>query len=155
MSAPFQPKGDKAVWEVCYDLVVALEPGGGITYTEVQNLCGCNRSGAIQGMLTAKEHLERDGHYTVANRRNFGWDVINAKGTLSEVAKRRKKTTRALGRTARGIGQAQILRAELSATDRAELDEHAAAVLGATDIATRKPVDVMALYRAGQKKLPQ
>lgn len=151
MSAPFEPAdGQRARWRYCYDLVVERSPGDDITVQEVCELLDIDALTARAVMLEAKRHLEVDKQQTVRTVERFGWIVLDARGNLDEIEKRRKKSYRAVDRTARLI--VATPRDELTQIDRARLDFETRNVVAAKGLFSRKTKSFAELEREAQKK---
>jgi hypothetical protein len=151
VSAPFQPAdGKQARWRYLYDMVVERKPGDAVTVDEVCELFDIDSHTARAVMLQAKKHLEEDRQQTVRTVERYGWIVIDARGNLDEIEKRRKKSYRAVDRTARLI--VATPRADLNQIDRARLDFETRNVVGARGLFSRKTKSFVELEHEAKKK---
>lgn len=57
----FEPKGEKAQWRMCVDLVLARELNDTIYYTEVEELLDSDRTTAQRAMREARAYLLEQG----------------------------------------------------------------------------------------------
>lgn len=57
----FQPKGEKAQWRMCVDLVLARELNDTVYYAEVEELLDCDRITAQRAMRDARTYLLEQG----------------------------------------------------------------------------------------------
>jgi hypothetical protein len=151
MTAPFQPAdGQRARWRYLYDLVSERHPGDEITVDEVMEMLDVDAATARAVMLEAKKHLEEDRKHTVRTVDRFGWIVIDARGNLDEIEKRRKKAYRATDRTARLI--VATPRDELSQIERSRLDFETRNVLAARGLFSRKTKSFAELEQESKKR---
>lgn len=148
---PFAPAdGVQARWRYLYDMVCQRQPGDDIELGEVTELFDIDEQAARAVMLEAKKHLEEDRQQTVTTKERYGWIVIDAKGNLDEIEKRRRKAYRATTRTARLIHATD--RAELAAIDRNRLDFETRNVLAAQSLYGRKSRSFAELERASKDR---
>lgn len=153
MSAPFQPAdGQRARWRYCYDLVMERKPGEDVTVDEVCELLDVDSVAAWAAMREAKKHLEEDKQQTVRTQNRFGWVIIDARASLAEIEKRRKKAARAVTGNARLIVSVQSKRHELSQIERSRLDFETRNTLGSQSLFSRKPKSFAELEREAKKK---
>lgn len=151
MSAPFQPAdGKQARWRYLYDLVVERKPGDDVTVDEVCELLEIDAHTARAVMLEAKKHLEEDRQQTVRTVERYGWIVIDARGNLDEIEKRRKKSGRAANRAARLI--VATPREQLSQIERSRLDFETRNVLGAQGLFSRKTKSLAELEKESKQR---
>jgi hypothetical protein len=151
MIAAFQPAdGDRARWRYLYDLVVERKPGDDITVDEVVELLEVDPHTARAVMREAKKHLEEDRMQTVRTVERYGWIVIDARGNLDEIEKRRKKAYRATDRTARLI--VATPRDDLSQIERSRLDFETRNVLAARGLFSRKTRSFSELERESKQR---
>ncbi|OZM74016.1 hypothetical protein CFN78_06935 [Amycolatopsis antarctica] len=151
MTALFQPAdGDRARWRHVYELVLSRTPGDDITVQEVCDLLNIPAHTAWAVMLDAKKHLEQDRQQTVKSVSKFGWIVIDAKGNLDEIERRRHKAHRATSRAARLITATD--RGALSPIDRNRLDFETRNVLAARSLYDRKSRSFAELQRESQQR---
>jgi ATP-dependent exoDNAse (exonuclease V) alpha subunit len=155
VTAAFRPAdGDRARWRYAYDLVAGKQPGEDVTLLELAELLDLDvdqdRALLRAVMSEAKKHLERDHLHTVRTVDKFGWVVIDARGNLDEIEKRRKKATRATGRAARLIVATD--REQLSPIERQRLDFETRSVLSAKSLFERKTKDFTELERQSAKR---
>jgi hypothetical protein len=151
MSIPFQPaNGERARWRYAYDMVVERKPGEDVTLQELTELFDIDDQAARAVMLEAKKHLEEDRQQTVKTVEKFGWVVIDARGNLGEIEKRRVKAYRATNRTARLIVATD--RDELSPIERNRLDFETRNVLAARSLFGRKPRSFSELEKESRQR---
>lgn len=155
MTTPFQPAdGQRARWRYLYDLVLSRKPGDDITIDEVIEMIDVDGITARAVMLEAKRHLEEDRLQTVRTVERYGWIIIDARGNLDEIEKRRKKSARAANRAARLI--VATPRDKLSQIDRARLDFETRNVVGAQALFSRKTKSFAELEKESkQRATPQ
>ena len=151
----FQPAdGERARWRYAYDLVAGKQPREDVTLLELAELLDVDpnqdRELLWAVMAEAKKHLERDRLHTVKTIKRFGWVVIDARGNLDEIERRRKKATRATGRAARLIVATD--REQLSPNERQRLDFETRNVLGAKTLFERKATDFAELERRSAQR---
>lgn len=137
MSAPFAPKGDESIRDLCVRLVMLLKPGDRILYSEVMDEGDCELSVAQGAMNAARAVLEKQHHRTVLTVTNVGWQVAHPGELLSVITARQKKTRRAGGRSSRVVGAAHAVRDQIPHEMRKDLDE-LAAQQRVMDLALRK-----------------
>ncbi|WP_027930744.1 hypothetical protein [Amycolatopsis thermoflava] len=151
MTKPFQPaNGDRARWRYAYDLVVERNPGDDITVDELKELLDIDTDTAWAVMREAKKHLEEDRQQTVRTVSRFGWIVIDARGNLDEIERRRRKAYRATDRAARLI--VATPRDQLSQIERSRLDFETKNILAARGLYSRKTRSLSELEKESKRQ---
>lgn len=149
--AAFEPaNGERARWRYAYDLVTDRKPGDEITREELMELLDIDSDTALAVMREAKKHLEEDRQQTVRTVERFGWVIIDARGNLDEIEKRRKKAYRATDRTARLI--VATPRDDLSQIERSRLDFETRNVLAARGLFSRKTKSFSELEKESKRQ---
>jgi hypothetical protein len=151
MTDPFAPiDGAKSRAQHCYDLVLGLEPGDQIPYSEVVDLLECSRTAAYAAMRLAAEKLEKNKQQSVETQKSFGWVVIGRDAAmLNKAQKRRTKAARANNRTA-GTTLA-IDRDKLSRFEQQERDQLVQNVAKVGEIQSRKTKSLAEIAREAEK----
>jgi hypothetical protein len=157
---PFEPiDGVTPRWRKLYDLVLSREVGDEITYREAVETLDLpggstrrNRAVAQNAMRDAQCHLENQGQRTVGTRMNFGWVVLDGQRELQQVDRRLVKTSRAAGRTLRGVKALGTRREELSQFERERLDQIGRSATLARQMASRRNLDMDQLRKMIETK---
>lgn len=72
----FEPKGEKAQWRLCVDLVLEHEINDTIYYDEVEELLDCDRRTAQRAMRLARTYLlEQGSDRFPATAQQTGWVI--------------------------------------------------------------------------------
>src|SRR5688500_10644881 len=150
--------GIQARWRYAYDLVTPKQPGDEVTLAELAEALGWNydhaddwqRQQLFSVMSDARRHLEADGQRTVRTVEKFGWIVLDARGALNEVERRRDKAARAVDNAISGLGSAP--REELAGQDRSRRDFLEGNLLHAGSLYRRRSPRFMDLERASKAR---
>lgn len=155
---PFEPiDGVTPRWRKLYDLVLGRTVGDEITYREALEVLDLdntrrNRAVAQNAMRDAQRHLENHGERTVGTRVNFGWVVLDGQRELHQVDRRLVKTSRAAGRTLRGVKALGNRREELSQFERERLDQIGRSATLARQLTSRRNLDMDQLRKMIETK---
>lgn len=151
MPEPFQPAdGKRPRWSYAYDLVMERAAGDEVTVEQVMEACDCDYDAAWSVMRDAKKHLEDDGRRTVRTVKRFGWIVLDARGNLDEIEKRRKKAgNQILGGTRLVLATP---RDELSQIERSRLDFETRNLVASSSLLSRKPKSFKDLEKESRKR---
>jgi hypothetical protein len=125
MNAPFKPRGEQSIRDLCIEAVRALEPGERILYAEIMDRGECDLQVAQGSMNAARAVLEANSENTVKTVTNIGWQVISFQENLRVIDHRQRKAGRASGRAGRILAATQDHREELDHNERHDLDEKA------------------------------
>lgn len=136
---PFEPAdGIEARWRKCYALVESRNSGDEITYREVEELCECDRTGALAAMDEAREKLLGDKQLAVRTVERFGWIKMTAAEQIDFVEERRLRAGRQIARGMTAIVATQNHRDELSQFERQRLDQEQATALRHAELLGRR-----------------
>ncbi len=115
--APFRPAGDRARWQVIYDLLRKTETGRVLTYAEIAEALGLDERErhAIQMAVrrAAKQHEVQDNRAIEAVP-NVGYRVVEAPEHLRLARSQQKRSTKALER-----GHSKVVHVDLTGVDPA------------------------------------
>lgn len=151
MTAPFQPAdGEKGRARRLAELVAGLKPGDDITYTQAMELLDCDLPQVRQAMNDARKILEEGKARSVQTIDKYGWIVLDARGNLDEVDRRKKRASRAVTRSIRLLNATP--REELSQIERARMDFQGRQLLGARGLYDRKSKSFTELERDAKRK---
>lgn len=114
--SPFTPLGDRARWQIVYDLLVNTTTGSIVTYQDMGNALGLDpvtERHKIQMAMrrAAKEHLENDLR-SVAPVPNEGYRVVETSRKLELARQQQSRAVRAVKR-----GRDHVSYADLSGVD--------------------------------------
>jgi len=116
--APFKPAGERARWQVIYDLLCATEVGGVVTYEALARALGMNAEAdrhRIQVAMrrAAQEHEEVDKRAVDAVP-NVGYRVVRPPEHVPLARRQQKKSNNALAR-----GHSKAVNVDLTGVDEA------------------------------------
>lgn len=116
MSAPFQPVGDRARWQVLYELLCSTNIGQVLTYEAMAGALGIS-AGRDRALIRtaigrAAEELELVDHRAIEAVRNEGYRVVEAIEHLRLARGHQKRAKRSLHR-----GHAKVVYVDLRGLD--------------------------------------